>query len=184
MASSKRGFKQVLYWYKTEQPQSSCYRTRCAAAEPAIVAVMQSRVLTMIVRRVGMTWPDGMQCVALPILWRNYLDGCREGLMLLRIQWFDDRGLGGGITAEIVIPFPTFCRSDRTRGKPAAAVRTNVCQHGAYAATAEGTFKRADHRFGRIAGQRLRTVFAAGTKLKHALLPIRRVGRKPCKRRR
>lgn len=44
MASSKHGFKQVLYWYKTEQPQSGCYRTRCAAAEPAIVAVMQSRV--------------------------------------------------------------------------------------------------------------------------------------------
>lgn len=131
-----------------------------------------------------MTWPDGMQRLGLPMLWRNYLDGCREDLMLLRIQWFDDRGLGGGITAEIVIPFPTFCRSDRTRGKPAAAVGTNICQHGTYAVTAEGTFKRAGHCLDRIRRQRLRTVFAAGTKLKHALLPIRRVVRKPCKRQR
>ena len=70
-------------------------------------------------------------------------------------------GCAGRIRAEIVATFPILARPDRPGTKTTAAIRADVVQDGLDAGTAEGAFKRADHRVRGIGRKRRFAVLAS-----------------------
>src|SRR6185436_13493359 len=73
-----------------------------------------------------------------------------------------------GILAEEVVALPVRCGPDRPRREAAAAIGTNVLEHGRHASCAERALVAADARLDRIRRQRLVAVFAGWPELEHA----------------
>src|SRR6266511_5615260 len=69
--------------------------------------------------------------------------------------------------AEIVASFPVVLGSDRPRTKTSAAIRADIVQNVYDAGTAEGAFKRANHRLSGIWWKRCVAVFARRSQFEH-----------------
>ena len=76
-------------------------------------------------------------------------------------------GCAGRIRAEIVATFPILARPDRPGTKTTAAIRADVVQDVLDAGTAEGAFKRTDHRVRGIWRKRCVAVLASGSQFEH-----------------
>ena len=74
----------------------------------------------------------------------------------------------GWMLAEIVATFPVVLRTDGARADSTAAIRVDIVQETLHTQTAEGAFKRADHRFGRVRWKRAGAVLACGSEFKHS----------------
>ena len=77
-----------------------------------------------------------------------------------------DRG-ARGIRAEKIVAVPIVDRPDRAWGKTAAAIRADIVQDGFDARTAEGTFKRANHRIRGTGRERRVAILAGGSEFEH-----------------
>ena len=72
-----------------------------------------------------------------------------------------------GIRAERIITVPVVLRPDWPGTKTAAAIRADIAQDVFDAGTAEGAFKRADHRFRGIRRKHRVAVLASRSQFEH-----------------
>ena len=95
------------------------------------------------------------------------LDGFGELLVKAWIYATMPDGCTCRIRAEIVAAFPVVLRADRPGTKTTAAIRADIFQDVFDALTAEGAFKRTNHRFRRIRRQRHVAVLASWSQFEH-----------------
>jgi hypothetical protein len=77
------------------------------------------------------------------------------------------------IFPEEVVPFPICRRPNRSRNKPAPAIWTDIFQNAFDTGGTEGALIGADARLERVRWQRLITVLASRSELKHGVLDVR-----------
>src|SRR5215469_715386 len=124
-----------------------------------------SSSLSRAIIRIGTVIQTGQAIDTLAVLRRDITHATRKfGDLITRPTHVDPLGRGG-VFAEANTGAPLRDRAKWTRRKPAAAIRTDIEEHGFYTVGAEGALIAADASVGRVGRQVLIAALAIGPQL-------------------